>query len=270
MAARVGAAGGTSSARRRRERRQRSWWRHEQLSVAAALTAARHHSAGPGVVMRREEQQEGEVHEENDALRSQTTPLRGMRPGVPPGCAIVAASSAEVIDGSTLSFLQQRALEVKRKEEEEAVEAAQLVDLEEKVAAAEGRLLEVLRRELEGTRVTRQTWSTLSRVEQFAVHWFMAKDAVGKRRVKRKKKKKKRKKKRGGGRGGLACAGLGSCSAALHDVSYGSLPSYGWFSTANCIWQSLVLFCFCLRSTVRGLNLGDDFWSCFRIQRLLV
>ena len=53
MAARVGAVGGTSSARRRR------------------------------VVTRREEQQEGEVHEENDALRSQTTPLPGARPGVP-------------------------------------------------------------------------------------------------------------------------------------------------------------------------------------------
>ena len=115
------------AAHRRRERRQRSWWRHEQLSVAAALTAARHHSAGPGVVTRREEQQEGEVHKENDALRCQTTPLPGVRPGVsldpgPPsgrgshavgcvaagvpllGAPLLADSSAEVIDGSTLSF----------------------------------------------------------------------------------------------------------------------------------------------------------------------
>ena len=75
---------------------------------------------------------------------------------------------------------------------EEAVETAELAKLEEKLAAAEERLLEVLRQEREGTRVSRQTWSTLFRVEQLAVHWFMAKDAVGKRRVKRKKKKRKR------------------------------------------------------------------------------
>ena len=94
------------------------------------------------------------------------------------------------IDGSTLSFLLQRALEVKRREEEEAVEP---VELEEKLAAAEERLLEVLQRDRdEATRVTRQTWSTLSRIEQFAVLWFVAKDAVEKRRVKRKKKKRRR------------------------------------------------------------------------------
>ena len=112
------------------------------------------------------------MHEENDASRSQTTPLPGVRPGVPldRGLPLVEAvtvgyvaagvplldapslahSSAEVIDGSTLSFLLQRALEVKRKEEEE--EAADLVELEEKLAAAEERLVEVLRRDRdEGT-----------------------------------------------------------------------------------------------------------------------
>ena len=74
-----------SNARRRRERRLRSWWRHEAQSVAAALTAARHHSTGPReeVVTRREERQEGEVHEENDGLRAQTTPLSGVRPALP-------------------------------------------------------------------------------------------------------------------------------------------------------------------------------------------
>ena len=47
-----------------------------------ALTAARHHSAGPRekVVTRREERQEGEVHEENDGLWVETTPLPGVRP----------------------------------------------------------------------------------------------------------------------------------------------------------------------------------------------
>ena len=78
MAARD-AGGGMSNARCRRERRLRSWWRHEAQNVAAALTAARHHSAGPReeVVTRREVRQEGEVHEENDGLRAQTTPLPG-------------------------------------------------------------------------------------------------------------------------------------------------------------------------------------------------
>ena len=129
MAARD-AAGGTSSARRRRERRQRSWWRHEQLCVAAALSAARHHSAGPGVVTRREEQQEGKVHEENDAPREPDDTSPGVRPGVPLdpgppwveaaavgyvaasvpllGAPSLADSLAEVIEGSTLSFLRQQ------------------------------------------------------------------------------------------------------------------------------------------------------------------
>ena len=106
------------------------------------------------------------------------------------GAPSLTDSSAEVIDGSTLSFLLQRALDVKRKEEEEAVEAAELVELEEKLAAAEERLLAVLLRDREeGTRITPQTWP---RVEQFAVHWFLAKEKVGKKREKRKKKKKKK------------------------------------------------------------------------------
>ena len=155
-----------------------------------------------------EEQQEGEVHEENDAPQRQTTPLLGVRLGVPldPGPPWVEAvaigyvaasvpllgappladSSAEAIDGSTLSFLLQHALEVKRKDEE-AVEAAVL---EEKVAAAEGRLLvEHQRERMEATRTSRQTWAPISRVEQLAVEWYLAKDVVVKRRVKRKKKK---------------------------------------------------------------------------------
>ena len=154
------------------------------------------------------------MHETHNAPRSQTTPLPGKRPaplpevtgpqvavtdgyvaaGVPLlGAPSLAASSAEVIDGSTLSFLLQRALEVKRKEEEEAVEAAELVELEEKLAAAEERLLSIIRRDREeGTRITPQTWSSLSRVEQFAVHWFVAKEKVGKKREKRKKKKRRR------------------------------------------------------------------------------
>ena len=71
------------------------------------------------------------------------------------------------------SFLQ-RALEVKRKEEEEeAVEAAE-------------------KDWVEAVPVTPQSWPTLSRVEQLTIVWFLAKDKVRKRRVKRKKKLKRR------------------------------------------------------------------------------
>ena len=135
---------GSGAARRRRERRLRAWLRHERQSVAAAVAEALHHSAGPREkVVERRGRQEGEVHETHNALRSQTTPLPGKRPtplsevtgpqvavtdgyvaaGVPLlGAPSLADSSAEAIDGSTLSFLLQHALEVKRKEEEEAVE----------------------------------------------------------------------------------------------------------------------------------------------------
>ena len=95
------------------------------------------------------------------------------------GAPSMADSSAEAIDGSTLSFLLQHALEVKRKEEEEAVEAAELAELEEKVAVAECRLLAELQREREeATCITRRTWAALSGVEQYAVLWSSAKEKV--------------------------------------------------------------------------------------------
>ena len=72
-----------------------------------------------------------------------------------------------------------------------------MAELEAQVAAAEDRLLVQLQREREeGTRVTRQTWSTLSRVEQLAVHWFLAKDKVEEKKGKWKKKKKKKRRRR--------------------------------------------------------------------------
>ena len=153
----------------------RSWWHHEQLSIAAAVAAALHHSAQRGSHARPETHfaprgqttaTEEEVRKVNDALEGQKRPPPGMRPAPLPevagpqaavtggyvaagatllGALLLADSSAEVIDGSTLSFL----VEVKRKEE--AVEAAELVELE-------GRLLVVLQRDGdEGTGVTCQT-----------------------------------------------------------------------------------------------------------------
>ena len=152
--------GATGAAARRRQRRLRAWLRHERQSVAAAVAEALHHSAGPREkVVEKRGRQEGEVHETHNALRSQTTPLPVKRPaplsevtgpqaavtdgyvaaGVPLlGAPSLADSSAEAIDGSTLSFLLQHALGVKRKEEEEAVETAKLAKLEEKVARGGG------------------------------------------------------------------------------------------------------------------------------------
>ena len=133
--------------------------------------------------------------------------------------ASLADSSAEVIDGSTLSFLLQRALEVKRKEEEEAVEAA---ELEEKLAAAEERLLAVLRRDREErTRVSRheEEEEEEDEVDTLAPVWFLV--------------------------------------PLLFMTSLTILSSVLWVvSLAPCIWQSLVLFGSCLRSTVRG-----SFWE---------
>ena len=205
MAARVGAAGGTSSARRRRERRLRSWWRHEAQSVAAALTAARHHSAGPEVVTRREEQQEGEVHEENDALRSQTTPLPGGAAGSPfgPRAAVGRGSRGRLRGCWCAPPGVLHCWPIPRPRPLMVAPSPYSYSAPWKSRGRRRRRLRrrrswpswrrsLLRRDRdEVTRVTRQTWSTLSRVEQFAVLWFLAKDAVGKRRVKRKKKRRR-------------------------------------------------------------------------------
>ena len=177
-----------------------------------------------------------------------------MAAGVPLlGTPSLADSSAEVIDGRTLSFLLQRALDVKRKEEEEAVEAAELVELEEKLAAAEERLLAVLRRDRdEGTRVTRQTWST-----PFTGSWPRMR--LGRRG--------KRGRRRGGKRRcGRAGARLGSCSTPLLDVSYGSL-----FSLMGDFYGPLYLAVTC---SIRFLP--EEYSTCYflemirRIQRSLV
>ena len=101
------------------------------------------------------------------------------------------------LDESALAFLVQQTLLARDKEEAEAVEAAVLAELEDKVAVAEVRLLVELQREREGgSRISRQSWATLSRVEQLAVEWYFSKDVLDKRRVKRKKAKKRRKRTR--------------------------------------------------------------------------
>ena len=173
-----------SNARRRRERRLRSWWRHEAQSVAAALTAARHHSAGPR------------------GTRPAPLPVvagsQGVWPGAPrqPGSVVpsvvppaLAAPAVETVDAAGLSFLLAQTLAAQQQEEVEAKEQAAVAELEEKVAAAEDWLLRELEQDwAEAVRVTTQSWPTLSRVEQLAIVWFLAKDKVRKRELKRKKK----------------------------------------------------------------------------------
>ena len=205
--------------------RGRKWWRgaagrRERCTRRTTLYGARRHLSGKRPAPLSEVT--GPQAAVTDGYVAAGVPLLGV--------PSLADSSAEAIDGSTLSFLLQRALEVKRKEEEEAVEAAELVELEEKLAAAEERLLAMLRRDREeGTRITPQTWSSLSRVEQFAVHWSWPRRRLGRRG-------KRGRRRRGGGCGRLA----GLCSAALRDVSYDSLlvGFYGFFSFLFSTWYS--------------------------------
>ena len=127
---------------------------------------------------------------------------QGVWPGAPrqPGSVVpsvispaLAAPAAETVGAAALSFLLAQSLAAQQQEEEEAKEQAAVTELETQVAAAEDRLLVQLQRERkEGTRITRQTWCTLSRVEQLAVHWFMARKAVEEKKGKWKRKKKKR------------------------------------------------------------------------------
>ena len=209
------AAHEAASARRRRERRLRLFLRHERMAVALHLAEALHHSSGASlepVVERREEEVEAEV-----VYVSQEQPPPGMRPGslsdpgppqqVAATVGYVAAGAPRLtpvvlvqdaaLDDKTIPWLLKRSLAERQREEEEAVEAAVLAELEVKVAVAEDRLLVDLQREREdGTRISRETWATLSHVEQLAVEWYLVKDVLVKRRVKRKKKKRRRTRRR--------------------------------------------------------------------------
>ena len=178
------AGGGMSNARRRRERRLRSWWRHEAQSVAAALTGARHHSTGPReeVVTRREKRQEGEVHEENDGLRAQTTPLPGVRPAPlsevarpeaavtvgyvaagPPSLVVALVAVHDHVDQASVQFLLQQYFLARVAEEEKAREEVKM--LEDDVADKESLLLEELCKVRDGVG---PPWSKFSGIEKAA------------------------------------------------------------------------------------------------------
>ena len=133
-------AGGV--ARRRRERRLRSWWRHEQQTVRMALAAATHHSAQQNAASRGPKTgaraREGVEHVQHDGLRAQKPPLPGVRPGslFDPGpqrsdrtvrhsagdaplLVVPALRGDDGVDGTTLRFLLEQNLSLKKKQEEE-------------------------------------------------------------------------------------------------------------------------------------------------------
>ena len=79
-----------------------------------------------------------------------------------------------------------------------AKEQAELDQLVGDLAVKEGQLLAELQRERDdAVRISRENWSSLSRVEATVVVWFMAKEKV----TKWKEKKEKGERGRGQGRG---------------------------------------------------------------------
>ena len=159
---------------------------------------------------------EEEVREVIDALEGQKRPPPRERPAPLPEVAgpqaavtvgYVAAEAPSLVvtpvaehDGlvdATIQYLLQQSLLARAEEEVVAKEQAALDQLVGDLAVKEGQLLAELRRDRDDVvRVTRETWSSLSRVERTAVVWFVAKERVTKW------KDKKEKGERGGG-GGL-------------------------------------------------------------------
>ena len=127
------------AAMRRRQRRLRSWLRHERMTVAMTLAEMMHHTAprGPTVAS----VGEGVEHEQHDGLRALKPPLPGVRPGSlsdpgpqrsdrtvrhsagdTPLLVVPALRGDDGVDGTTLRFLLEQNLSLKKKQEEEEKE----------------------------------------------------------------------------------------------------------------------------------------------------
>ena len=180
--------------------------------------------------------------------------------GVPPLPALGGDCSlddvaVQFLVAQTLLEREQKALALKEEEEE----------LKAVLASKEHRLMV----ELSFVRPRDRT-SPLSLVEAVAASWAAAKNDLMKReKRKKKKKKKKTRRKKKKTRRRTRCAGLGSCSAALHDVSYASL-----FNLMGGVYFPLYLAVTCpiwflLEEYSTWHILGDDF-RIRRIQRFLV
>ena len=183
-----------------------------QRAAFSLLMAARDaHSAGPREkVVRREERQEGEVHEENDGSRAQTTPLLGVRPAPlsevagpqaavtvgyvaagPPSLVVALVVVHDHVDQASVQFLLQQSLLARASEEEKAREEAEVKMLEDDVADKESLLLEELCKVRDGVW---PRWSKFSGIEKAAVHWHVALVKARKKKGSKKRKKRRRKK----------------------------------------------------------------------------
>ena len=203
-----------------RQRRLRSWLRHERMTVAMTLAEMTHHTAPRGPTMARVG--EGVEHEQHDGLRAQKPPLPGVRPGslFDPGpqrsdrtvrhsagdtplLVVPALHGNDGVDGTTLRFLLEQNLSLKKKQEEREMKEkeAQKVKREEKLLElaarqrAASRELDTLllvpfvrRSDQEEERVV-QLQNLLNRLGRDRTAFLLAPS-------KRKKKKKKKRRKR--------------------------------------------------------------------------
>ena len=119
-----------TAAARRRQRRLRSWLRHERMTVAMTLAEMMHHTALRGPKMTRVG--EGVEHEQHDGLRAQKPPGSLLDPGPQrtdrtvrhsagdtPLLVVPALRGDDGVDGTTLRFLLEQNLSLKKKQEEE-------------------------------------------------------------------------------------------------------------------------------------------------------
>ena len=117
------------------------------------------------------------------------------------------------------------------------MEAAELVELEEKLAAAEERLLKVLRRDRDPDHSSDLVLPLPRRTVRCSL-------VLGQGEGWEEEGKEEEKEE----------AGVEDSPVSAPLLFVMSLTILSWLvSTAPCIWQSLVLCCFCLRCTVRGL-----------------
>ena len=112
----------SGAAQRRKDRRLCAWQRHVRTAVQLALAEKLHHSAC------RTHLSEKEWMEQDAALRGQTARAKGAGdgelPALPtpsgelPSLATPQLAANETLDSAAMSFLLNRALEEKEKEEE--------------------------------------------------------------------------------------------------------------------------------------------------------
>ena len=219
----MAACDATSAAKRRRERRLRAWLRHERQSIALHLAEALHHSAGSSrtkVVGRREgEEVEGG---RNGALRRQMPPpgtrpaammepmSQGFWPGAPrqPGhvvpslsLLVLADTTADGVDSSTLRFLAAAALysrkleeeeKMQREEEEEELRRLRKIPLNQLTPLQRQKLACWMEKEKEKAKEKEEP-KALEKEKAKAADGILPSTSSSSSRIKRKRKKRRRK-----------------------------------------------------------------------------